>query len=173
MLPQHYPIEKGQLYAGEYPGAREPAGARARLLRLVEIGIRTFVDLTGPADYMASYEGLLAELEEEAGEPLRRISMPIADMGIPEASETMQAILRAIRESSSQAPAVYVHCWGGIGRTGIVVGCWLRDSGHDPQSALAQVQHLYSSHMPKVRIYPESPQTLAQKDYIRHWKVAR
>ena len=76
MLPQHYPIEKGQLYAGEYPGAREPAGARARLLRLVEIGIRTFVDLTGPADYMASYEGLLAELEEEAGEPLRRISMP-------------------------------------------------------------------------------------------------
>jgi hypothetical protein len=48
-------------------------------------------------------------------------------------------------------------------------GCWLRECGHDPESALAQVQHLYASHMPKIRIHPESPQTPAQKDYIRKW----
>ena len=44
---------------------------------------------------------------------------------------------------------------------------------YDSESALARVQHLYASHMPKARIHPESPQTPAQKDYIRNWNVAR
>jgi hypothetical protein len=173
MIPQHYPIEVGKLYGGEYPGDRDPHVAMIRLRHLVTLGIRTFVDLTTPADRMTPYDGLLSELEGEAGASLRRISLPIADMGIPEAGGTMQTILRHIRESISQAPAVYVHCWGGIGRTGTVVGCWLRECGHDPESALARVQHLYASHMPKVRIHPESPQTPAQKDYIRNWMAAR
>ncbi len=173
MTPQHYPIEEGRLYGGEYPGHREPGVARIRLQSLITLGIRTFVDLTAPADRMAPYERLLAELEEEAGSPLRRISLPITDMGIPETSGTMRAILESIRESGSHSPALYVHCWGGIGRTGTVVGCWLRECGYDPESALAHVQHLYASHMPKVRIHPESPQTPAQKDYIRNWMAAR
>ena len=173
MIPQHYPIEAGKLYGGEYPGDRNPDVARIRLRSLITLGIRTFVDLTAPADRMAPYEGLLADLEEEAGAPLRRISLPIADMGIPHASDTMQTILRHIRESSSLSPAVYIHCWGGIGRTGMVVGCWRRECGYDAESALAHVQHLYSSHMPKVSIHPESPQTPAQKDYIRNWQGVR
>lgn len=96
--------------------------------------------------------------------------LPIEDMGIPDAKETMEAILKHIRESSSIAPAVYIHCWGGIGRTGTVVGCWLRESGYDSASALDRVQHLYSSNMPKVRFHPESPQTLAQKNYVCSWQ---
>lgn len=51
-------------------------------------------------------------MEEEAGGSLRRISLPIAGMGIPDAVRTMQTILRHIRESTAHAPAVYVHCWG-------------------------------------------------------------
>lgn len=170
MIPQHYPIEAGKLYGGEYPGDRNPDVAKIRLRHLITLGIRTFVDLTAPADRMAPYEELLSELEEEAGSPLHRISLPIADMGIPEGVGIMQTILKCIRESSSHAPAVYVHCWGGIGRTGTVVGCWLRECGYDAESSLAHVQHLYASNMPKVRIHPESPQTSAQKDYIRFWQ---
>jgi hypothetical protein len=169
MIPQHYPIEAGKLYGGEYPGDRDPRVARIRLRSLITLGIRTFVDLTAPADRMTPYEELLGELEEEAGAPLRRISLPVRDMAVPENAETMHEILQSIRESTDRAPAVYVHCWGGIGRTGTVVGCWLRECGHDPESALARVQHLYASHMPKVRIHPESPQTPAQKNYVRNW----
>ena len=173
MIPQHYPIEAGKLYGGEYPGHRSPDVAKIRLRHLVALGMRTFVDLTAPADRMSPYEELLMEMEQEAGAPLRRISLPVRDMSVPENTETMQAILQSIRESTRRSPAVYVHCWGGIGRTGTVVGCWLRECGHDPESALAYVQHLYASHMPKVRIHPESPQTPAQKDFVRNWLADR
>ena len=173
MIPQHYPIEVGKLYGGEYPGDRDPLVAKLRLRYLVSLGIRTFVDLTAPADRMEPYEGLLLDLKQEFGMPLKRISMPIVDMGIPENHATMRAILRRIMESCDKAPAVYIHCWGGIGRTGMVVGCWLRECGNDPQTALDRVQFLYASHMPKVRNHPESPQTPAQRDYVRNWNAAR
>lgn len=169
MKPQHYPIEAGKLYGGEYPGDRNPEVAKARLRHLVDQGIRTFVDLTAPADGMVSYESLLPELEKDTGTTLRRVSLPVTDMAVPESGEAMRKILDEIRESSHEAPAVYVHCWGGIGRTGTALGCWLRECGHDPESALEHVQRQYADHMPKVRLHPESPQTPEQKDYIRNW----
>ncbi|MFM2199401.1 MAG: hypothetical protein RLZZ505_2833 [Verrucomicrobiota bacterium] len=173
MIPQHYPIEAGKLYGGEYPGDRSPEVAKIRLRHLVDLGIRTFVDLTAPADGMVSYDGLLTELEKETGTILRRVSQPITDMGVPESGEAMRTILTHIREASHHTPAVYVHCWGGIGRTGTAIGCWLRECGLDPEAALARVQLQYSSHMPKVRHHPESPQTPAQKDFIRNWATGR
>ncbi len=170
MIPQHYPVEEGKIYGGEYPGARSAEYAEARLKHLIGKGIRTFVDLTASADDMEPYDELLAKLAEETGFPLRRISMPIRDMGIPQSAGTMREIMAAIRDSIEDAPAVYIHCWGGIGRTGTVVGCWLRECGHDAESALQEVQHLYSQHMEKVRYNPESPQTREQRRYVRDWK---
>lgn len=170
MTPQHYPIEPGTLFGGEYPGDRNPELAKARIRNLVKIGVRTFIDLTTSADQMASYEVLLEGIGSETGVALRRISLPINDMGVPESDEIMRAIMNAVRNSLDSAPAVYIHCWGGIGRAGTVAGCWLRERGLDPDSALARVQLLYSSHMPKVRIYPESPQTPAQKNLVRRWR---
>ncbi|MEI7913068.1 MAG: tyrosine-protein phosphatase [Verrucomicrobiota bacterium] len=171
MTPQHYTIEEGRLDGGEYPGSKTTDEARARLRSLITIGVRTFLDLTTPADQMEPYEELLPGLEREAGIPLRRISLPIPDMCIPSSVDTMREIMTAIRESIERAPAVYVHCWGGIGRTGMVVGCWLRELGYDPDAALKHVQHLYSSQMPKFWIHPESPQTNEQRDYVRRWEV--
>lgn len=171
MLPQHYPIDPGTLYGGEYPGDRNPEIARARILALIELGVRTFIDLTSPDDHMAPYAELLAELERDTGTQLRRISLPVPDMSIPDSDEVMQTIIDTVRESITSRPAVYIHCWGGIGRTGTVAGCWLRECGLGQDEALARVQHLYTTHMPKARNirYPESPQTLEQKDYIRGW----
>lgn len=170
MTPQHYAIQPRVLYCGEYPGDRKEKIARARLWSLVEMGVRTFIDLTSPADDLMRYEKLLFELEQEAGARLQRISLPVPDMGVPDSADTMRAILDAIRTSVRRQPAVYLHCWGGIGRTGTVAGCWLRECGLGPDEALERVQKLYSTHMPKARIHPESPQTGEQKEYIRSWK---
>jgi len=169
MIPQHYTIEEGALFGGEYPGATKSNIAKARLRHLLSIGVRTFIDLTTPADQMEPYECFFAELEREVAMPLRRISLPIPDMRIPDAVGTMREIMGSVRKSIVQAPAVYIHCWGGIGRTGTVVGCWLRERGYDADSALKRVQHLYSSQMPKSRIQQQSPQTPEQRNYVRCW----
>lgn len=173
MTPQHYAIQPRVLYAGEYPGDRNLKIARERLWSLLEMGVRTFIDLTSPEDDLTRYEKLLFEFEQEIGARLQRISLPVPDMGVPDSNEKMSAILDAIRGAVAKRPAVYVHCWGGIGRTGTVAGCWLRECGLGPDEALARVQKLYATHMPKVRIHPESPQTEAQKEYIRRWQGGR
>jgi predicted protein tyrosine phosphatase len=175
MLPQHYPIEPGILFGGEYPGDRNSEAARTKITALVELGVRTFIDLTAPADHMVPYENLLAELAQETGAQLRRISVPVPDMSVPASEEVMAKIMDVIRESITTSPAVYIHCWGGIGRTGTVVGCWLRECGLESDEALQRVQHLYTTYMPKSKKtrYPESPQTPEQKDYIRGWNGER
>jgi protein tyrosine/serine phosphatase len=173
MIVQHYPIEPRALYGGEYPGDRNPDVARARLMELVSKGVRTFLDLTTLADGLAPYDHLLEELAEETGWTLRRISLPVRDMDVPSSADAMRSILNVVRHGVEGNPAVYIHCWGGIGRTGTVVGCWLRECGMDPDAALARVQELYSSHMPKVRFHPESPQTPAQRKYVRNWQPGK
>ncbi len=170
MTPQHYPIEPGTLFGGEYPGDRKPEIARVRITRLVEIGVRSFIDLTTGEDPLESYGQLLVELERETGTPLRRISIPVQDMGVPDSAKTMLSIITAVRGAIQTSPAAYIHCRGGIGRTGTVVGCWLRECGLGPDDALARVQQLYASRMPKVCFHPESPQTPVRKNYIRLWQ---
>lgn len=169
MIPQYYPVEDGKIYAGEYPGDVDPDCAEARLAHLVGAGIRTFVDLTAPADRMPAYDGLLVKLAEKNGVSLEHISIPIDDMGIPRSPETMRSVMDAIRNSRETSGAIYVHCWAGIGRTGTAIGCWLRESGYDAQTALERVQDLYSRHMQKAIYNPESPQTAGQKNYVRGW----
>lgn len=166
MIPQHYVIEAGALLAGEYPGDPEPEAARERIAGLVEMGVRTFVDLTSRADGMASYDEVLRELERETGLVLRRISLPVPDMDVPESTETMRRILDALGTAER---AVYFHCWGGIGRTGTVAGCWLRERGLDGEAALARVQELYAENMEKVTRHPRSPQTRGQMEYVKGW----
>ncbi len=41
----------------------------------------------------------------------------------------MIKILDTIDESMAKALPVYVHCWGGVGRTGTVAGCYLMRHG--------------------------------------------
>ena len=94
--PQYYTVEEGRLYAGEYPGALAPEVAYARLQHLVDLGIRTFVDLTTPDDRLEPYSQTLHQLAEESGLSLRRIAMPIADMGVPRSPDVMREILDAV-----------------------------------------------------------------------------
>ncbi len=49
---------------------------------------------------------------------------PIKDMSVP-TIKLMMAILNFIDLSLSENKIVYVHCWGGVGSTGTVVGCYL------------------------------------------------
>ncbi|BCU77557.1 protein-tyrosine phosphatase family protein [Luteolibacter sp. LG18] len=166
MLVEHYTLVPGKLFAGEFPGHPNPATSLARLASLAEEGVRTFLDLTPVEDPLEPYEEQLAEVMPG----LRYFRHPIPDMGIPSSPAVMRGILDRIAEETAAGHPVYFHCWGGIGRTGTVAGCWFREQGLGGDAALDAVQKLYST-MPKSERFstPTSPQTPVQFDYVRRW----
>ena len=162
---QFYEVVPGKLYAGEYPGSWKHRLGKQRLSFLINLGVETFVDLTTREDRLQKYEPLIGKL----GKGVKRLSFPIPDMNVPESEDVMRSVLDAIQFENEAGRVCYVHCWGGIGRTGTVIGCYLREQGLSGEDALAKVQRLYAEGMPKVVRHPYSPQTRSQCDYVRRW----
>ena len=104
------------------------------------------------------------------GVEVKYVRFPIPDVSVPEDPSVMASVLDAIDAAQHQRPIVYVHCWGGIGRTGTVVGCYFRGQGQSGDGALAQVAHLWTG-VEKSRRRPESPETDEQRAYVRAWET--
>ena len=157
-----YWVEPGRILAGEYPG--DPGSERMAARKvdlLVDHGIRTFVDLTGPDDRMAPYQRVLDQVSQARGVALERINHRITDMGVVD-REGYDEILASIADAATRG-GVYIHCWGGIGRTATVVGCLLVDSGLDGEAALARIQELRE---PTRKGPRRAPQTDEQDDVV-------
>ena len=82
----------------------------------------------------------------------------------------MSRILDEIDEVLAGGGSVYVHCWGGIGRTGTVVGCWLRRHGHDRGDVIARIAELRRE-LSNASV--ASPETAAQRAMVEAWKRGR
>ena len=94
-----------------------------------------FLDLTEEGEYgLDAYAPLL-------GDGSRAVRIPIRDRTHP-GREEMVRILDLIDGLLADGEVVYVHCYGGIGRTGTVVGCHLVRHGLSGEEALATVARL-------------------------------
>jgi len=155
-------VDPGRLLAGEYPGAEEPAVARTKIDILVDAGIRTFVDLTTPADPLEPYEPLLRSVALARGLNIRHISFPVPDLGVVD-DHDYDTIIGAIRRAQAHG-GVYVHCWGGIGRTGTVIGCALVDEGLSYEETIERLKTLRSATRKAQR---RAPEIQAQHDVIK------
>jgi protein-tyrosine phosphatase len=151
-----------RLLAGEYPGAADSGAAERRLRAFAVGGVTTFVDLTHPADALAPYEHLLAA-------DVMRIPHPIVDLGTTTVPH-MTRILDDVDAALGDGRSVYVHCWGGIGRTGTVVGCWLVRHGLDDGDAVRTIARLRRG---TPDAWAASPQTAAQRAMVAEWKHGR
>jgi protein-tyrosine phosphatase len=158
-LPDSYWVEPDALLAGEYPGSWEEATAVARLDALRDAGVTSFVDLTEDGE-LAPYEPLL-----RAGVRYRRLG--VRDFSCPSERET-KAILDAVDAELARGETVYVHCWGGVGRTGTVVACWLARHGLTGQEALDRLRLLRAASGKTGR---DSPETEEQRALVRGWQA--
>lgn len=156
-LPDSYWVEPGALMAGEYPGAYRDADATPRLAALHEVGITSFVDLTEEGE-LAPYLTLLP-----AGVHHRR--MAVRDLDVPSPVE-MRAMLDLVDAELARGETVYVHCWGGVGRTGTLVACWLVRHGLTADEALERLRGLRASSAKGDRA---SPETSEQDRFVRSW----
>src|SRR4051812_17065288 len=128
-IPDSYWLIDGLLLAGEYPGAAGADDTRTKLRKFLDAGIRTFVDLTEQTESLTKYDQVLRELSAERGIETKHVRFGIRDVGLPRDKALMTLILDTIRAEIDAGRPVYVHCWGGVGRTGTVIGCWLVEQG--------------------------------------------
>jgi len=140
-IPASYWVVDGVLLAGEYAGASTPARARPKLEALLDAGIRAFFDLTEEGE-LPPYEDLLRDLANDRGLSVAYDRVPIRDAGVPGAAD-LQRLLSLLKSNVDRGTPSYVHCWGGIGRTGTVVGCWLVEHGAlEGKAALKRIAEL-------------------------------
>lgn len=150
------------LWAGEYPGDRNEDAAKKKLRQFKRFGITHFVDLTEDGE-LKPYEHLL-----DSNVWYQRF--PIIDQYIPKNTESVRLLLDGMLKVHDENPEAkfYIHCWGGVGRTGTIVGCFLGYYLHlDYDKAIAELKRLFED-CPKSanRITPENND---QFDFIKRF----
>jgi protein-tyrosine phosphatase len=145
-------IESGRLIAGRHPCALGADGAELAVRELVNNGVTLFLDLT--------HRGELEPYTAFVGEPTRYLNLPIVDFSIP-TRDGLTAILDEIDAELAAGGIVYVHCWAGCGRTGVVVASWLVRHGVEPGEALRRIAEARGL---------GCPQTLEQRILVLDWR---
>jgi Tyrosine phosphatase family len=172
-----YWVVPHKFLAGEYPGDKDAGNARKKIKQFLAAGIRHFIDLTELREKTRSgelvpYEAFLSEEIGNSGIRATYQRFPIRDNSVPSDSDHLAEILFAIDRRIREGGAVYLHCWGGIGRTGLVVACWLQEHGRAPNDALAELSAKWST-VEKSSREPRSPQTTEQVSWVKTWAQRR
>ena len=157
------------LIAGDYPGVKVNNRQHRPFFKYLEhLGVSCFIDLTehgesdpaNPNRHMERYDGQLSS-------GVRYFRMPIRDVSIPTVAE-MQEILDLIDAELRAGRTVYVHCRGGVGRTGTVIGCHISRrngmSGHDAMDVLQEAWATCGK-----AHYRMSPETQEQCHFVYDW----
>lgn len=168
-----YWVVPRQFLAGEYPGETEPAFTEKRLRALIAGGIRTFVDLTDEgevsedAKVIPTYRNILRQVSDAEAVQTTYARIPIEDQSVP-SPWTLRCILDVIDRSIADENPVYVHCWAGRGRTGTVVGCYLKRHGLAQDSDVIQTIERLRKDVPNAK--DNSPHTKDQIRMVVNWK---
>ncbi|HEY1068605.1 MAG TPA: dual specificity protein phosphatase family protein [Pirellulales bacterium] len=169
-----YVVVPGRLIGGFYPASAEPAETTEKLKSLLACRVDHVINLTEAVE--ANYVGLplldyvpeLHALAEHARRSIECRRFPIRDLGVPSVAQ-MQAILDDVDQAIAHRRLVYLHCWGGRGRTATVVGCYLaRHALATGEHALNMIRYLRRTD-PKG--HTPAPETEEQRDFVRRWKV--
>jgi ADP-ribosylglycohydrolase len=166
-------VDADRILAGEYPGSADPTQRDLKLALLADAGIATIVDLTRDDDQLASYGSHWESLGESRGRTLKRLHHPIRDLDVT-TPERYDAILADIDAELAADRPVYVHCWGGVGRTGTVVGLVHVKRGADASAALEAISAARQGTRKAHRPAPEMAcQVAVIRDAARRWQGDR
>ena len=152
------------LSCSRYPFQGWPTDKK-RVKRLLESGVTSFLDLT-QYDELLPYEELLNKESKTFGIAVKYKRVPIKDQNITSNEEITKCIL-FINETVASGEKVYIHCLRGLGRTGMIVGCFLVEQGMTGSYALEKIANLrkklLNSALP-------SPQNKKQAGVVKNWR---
>ena len=150
------------IFAGEYPGDKYETKAKIKIPQMIHFGVRHFIDLTEEGE-LRPYAHLLP-----AGTTYKRF--PIHDCNVPRSIDDVYRLIDQIRVLSNRDDGyVYVHCWGGVGRTGTIVACLLAEDMESPtfEKAMQSLRYHFSQ-MPKAS-HRVTPDTRDQQMFIKEY----
>ena len=130
------------MYRGGQPSS-------AALADLKQLGVATIVDLRG---------GSSVKREKRAAEArgFHFVNFPLSGVLAPH-DRDIAAILKILETGPKP---VFVHCWKGDDRTGVVLACWrIRHDGWSNARALEEVERYHMSHL-----------EIGMKGYIKRYK---
>jgi protein tyrosine phosphatase len=171
-----YWVVPGRLLAGCYPGDKHAIGAEMKLTGLIHSGIRHVISLmeSDERDHsgqsFSSYEDQMESLAKKMKFTVTFDQVPIKDLSIP-TERQMIRILNQIDICIKYGHPVYVHCWGGRGRTGTIVGCYLARHGMaSGEDVLVRIAELRRD---TVDVDQHSPETKDQIKMVMDWQAGR
>lgn len=163
-LKKCYWLVKNRILAGPYPfnpGIEKP---ERFLQSLLGLGVDSFVDLT-EEDELMHYQKVLAGLSGSRNLHYQRFA--IEDYSVPD-HEVMQKIQHYLKSEIESGRCVYLHCFGGIGRTGTVAGCYLVEKGLSGAEALRQLDLCFRES--ESSSWARTPETDEQISFVAGWK---
>ncbi len=168
-----YWVLPGRLLAGPYPGAPTWGETRARLEALLRAGVGGVLRLTQAheARYQmrahVAYEMELLALARARRRPLAIHRFPLL-RGLAPERRALAAILDGLDLALAGGRIVYLHCWSGTGRSGMVAGCHLvRHDLASPDRALERLEELRRlAGLESGR----TPELAGQRRLVRAWR---
>ena len=160
-----YWVVPGRFLAGPYPVSPDEIARLSTIGIMLLNGISHFVDLTQENETAPLYADFVNGLAASSSAPVSHSRFPIPDMDVPTAA-WMKKILDHIDACLAQEEILYLHCMGGLGRTGTVVGCYLVRHGLSGEEALHRLEYLRRS---TDNYWKTSPETRAQRQLILDW----
>jgi hypothetical protein len=168
-----YWVVPGRFLAGYYPADLDPKIQKEKLQGLVDLGCTKVINLMEETEGDHSghafkpYADELTALSGAAGRAMQITRFPIQDLGIP-GKAGLVSLLDQIDHWLAEGHTLYLHCWGGRGRTGTVVGSWLARHGEpDPLEKLKAL----TAH--ERGFFPQIPETAAQCKVVNTWEVGQ
>jgi len=177
-----------RVICGRYPGScpSRPTSAGVVSERLAAIrgaGISTFVCLQSelpPQDAFWPDGGVRGQsnnapdaqtapfvpYREAAGSDASFLHFGIPDLSVAESLESLDALVADLARRVARSEGLYLHCWGGRGRTGLVAACLLGALYNvEAEEALQRVQLYHDQRGPERGGL--SPETEEQKQQAR------
>ena len=142
------------------------------LKALIQSGIRHVLSLLEPENYdlpddpFAPYVDHMETIAENMKISVTFDQISIKDFSVP-TERQMVRILNQIDWCIKYNKPVYVHCWGGIGRTGTVVGCYL--ARHEFAAGNDVIEKIKELRKDTEDCSDRSPETRNQINMVINW----